>query len=269
MKSAPLKVIVVVLGAITFSTLGIFAADTIRGIDGNLAQLVGSKSQSDCPSGMTLLSGGDFRICVDIYEASPSSNCPHPILNNTIESERNVTASGCTAASVKGSVPWAYVSLSQAQRACASAGKRLPLPSEWYRLALGAETKTCVTDKSAAGKTGESECIASSGTYDAVGNMWEWVDAQVTNNEYKGRVLPESGFVTGVDTDGVAISTEGASSELYGDDYFWSKTEGVFGIIRGGFYGSGSDAGLYTLNASVPTNFAAQGVGFRCVKDVV
>ncbi len=266
MKSAPLKVLIVVFGAIICSTLGIFAADTIRGVDGNLAQLVGSKSQSECPSGMTLISGGDVRICVDLYEASPSTNCPHTVLNNTIESERNVAAPGCTAASVKGVVPWAYISLSQAQRACASAGKRLPVPSEWYRLALGAETKTCITDKPAAGKTGESECVSSSGTYDAVGNMWEWVDAQVTNNEYEGRALPESGFVTGVDTDGVALSTTGTSDELYGDDYFWSKTEGVFGIIRGGFYGSGSDAGLYTVHADTAPTSAIAGIGFRCVK---
>jgi len=267
MKTAPLKVVIVVVGAIVCSTLGIFAADTIRGVDGNLAQLVGSRPKEACPEGMVLLSGGDFRICVDMYEASPSAGCPYPALSNTLESEKNVTAGGCSAASVQDSLPWAYVSLKQAQRACASAGKRLPGPREWYRLALGAETATCVTDASSAQKTGESACVSSSGVYDAIGNMWEWVDAQVTNNEYGGRVLPETGYVTEVDVDGVAVSTEDASNELYGEDYFWSKNEGVFGIIRGGFYGSGSDAGLYTLNASVPTNFAAQGVGFRCVKD--
>ena len=39
-------------------------------------------------------------------------------------------------------------------------------------------------------------------------------------------------------------------------------------MIRGGFYGSEDDAGLYTANTSVETSFASQGVGFRCVEDI-
>jgi hypothetical protein len=40
-------------------------------------------------------------------------------------------------------------------------------------------------------------------------------------------------------------------------------------MIRGGFYSSGEDAGLYTINASIPTSFATQGIGFRCVQDLI
>ena len=80
-------------------------------------------------------------------------------------------------------------------------------------------------------------------------------------------LLPEEGYVTSVDAQGLAITSATTPDDMYGRDYVWSKTEGVFGMIRGGFYGSNQDAGLYTVNASVQTNFATQGVGFRCVKD--
>lgn len=269
MKSAPLKIVVVVVGAITLSTISIFAADSIRGVDSNLAQLIGSRTQNACPQGMSLVSGGDFRICVDTYEASPSASCPQQVLRNTLESESNIGTAGCTPVSVKDAEPWTYISLTQAQRACAAAGKRLPVPSEWYRFVLGSETKTCVVDASQAQKTGTSDCVSESGIYDGVGNVWEWVDAQVTNNMYDGRVLPETGYVASVDVHGIALTSTSTPEQLYGADYFWSKTDGVFGMIRGGYYGSGKDAGLYTLNASVPTNFAAQGVGFRCVVDAL
>jgi formylglycine-generating enzyme required for sulfatase activity len=102
-----------------------------------------------------------------------------------------------------------------------------------------------------------------------VGNVWEWVNETVSGKTYRDRPLPDEGYVYEADAGGIAITTQTDSgSELYGKDYFWSKSDGVFGMIRGGFYGSGDDAGLYTINASVPTNFATQGVGFRCVMSV-
>jgi formylglycine-generating enzyme required for sulfatase activity len=151
---------------------------------------------------------------------------------------------------------------------CAGAGKRLPTSDEWYRIALGTETDTCVVDENAVRETGTVECVSSSGIHDMVGNVWEWVDATVVGKNYDDRELPPEGYVTSVDASGVAITTATEGDILYGDDYFWSKGEGVFGMIRGGFYGSDDDAGLYAVNASVPTSFASQGVGFRCVEDV-
>jgi formylglycine-generating enzyme required for sulfatase activity len=111
--------------------------------------------------------------------------------------------------------------------------------------------------------------VSAIGAYDSIGNVWEWVDAQVIDAAYDGRTLPETGYVVSVDMHGVALQTQEVGDELHGKDYFWSSTSGVFGIIRGGFYGSGDDAGLYAVNASVPTTFAAQGVGFRCVRDIM
>jgi formylglycine-generating enzyme required for sulfatase activity len=153
---------------------------------------------------------------------------------------------------------------------CAGAGKRLPTSDEWYKIALGTDASQCVINGDSPESTGTESCVASSGAYDTIGNVWEWVDETIYGNTFKNRSLPAEGYVTSADASGVAITTQtNIADELYGKDYFWSKTEGVFGMIRGGFYGSDDDAGLYTINATVATNFAAQGVGFRCVEDII
>jgi formylglycine-generating enzyme required for sulfatase activity len=103
-----------------------------------------------------------------------------------------------------------------------------------------------------------------------VGNVWEWVDASVESGQYAHRVLPETGYVTSVDADGIALSSNTSTTqedELYGKDYFWQNKEGVRGMLRGGFYGSGNDGGIYAVNASVDLGFGSVGVGFRCVRE--
>jgi formylglycine-generating enzyme required for sulfatase activity len=152
---------------------------------------------------------------------------------------------------------------------CAEAGKRLPTSDEWYQIALGTDVSACIVQSGTPQQTGTASCVASSGAYDMVGNLWEWVNETVTGSTFQNRTLPMEGYVTSVDSGGVAVTSDQAPDDLYGADYFWSKNEGVFGMIRGGYYGSGKDAGLYTINASVPTAFASQGVGFRCVEDVL
>lgn len=268
MKSTLLKGTLVVLAASIISTIGIFASDTLRGIDGGIANL-SSRDGGTCRAGMTLQKIGDNLVCVDMYETSPSAQCPNSSPRNALESEKNASAVECYAASVQGKSPWVFITLSQAQRMCAEAGKRLPTSDEWYKIALGTDPAQCVIHGDAPEPTGTASCVASSGAYDTIGNVWEWVDETVDGNTFKERSLPEEGYVTSADASGVAITTNtNEADSLYGEDYFWSKTEGIFGMIRGGFYGSDADAGLYTINATVATNFAAQGVGFRCVEDV-
>jgi formylglycine-generating enzyme required for sulfatase activity len=254
------------LGALILSTLGIFASDALQGIDSRIGNLASLSSDGACPRGTTLFKGEGGALCVDEYEVSPSESCPNRHPKNVLESEKNTTMPGCYPASIENNTPWTYVTLSQAQRACAEAGKRLPTSDEWYALALGTDETTCNVNGTEPRATGEATCISSAGVHDMVGNVWEWVNETVNGQTYRERTLPSEGYVEEADVSGVAITTNNESgSELYGKDYFWSKSDGVFGMIRGGFYGSGDDAGLYTINASVPTNFATQGVGFRCV----
>lgn len=257
-----------VCGAIVLSTIGIFAADSLDGIDRNLVGLSLESENGFCKGGMVLSTSAEGRLCVDQYEASPSQECPHENPLNVLESEANTKHTECFAASEEGGLPWRFVSLSQAQRLCAAVGKRLPTPDEWYRLALGTEPDTCVVDEDAPHTASETACVSAIGAYNTVGNVWEWVDVTVVGRMFEERELPQEGYVSSVDASGVAITVEDRPEELYGEDYFWSKDEGVFGMIRGGYYGSETDAGLYTVNASVPTSFASQGVGFRCVEDV-
>ncbi len=268
MKSRWVKAVATVLGAVVLSTLGIYASDTLRGIDSKL-NFAGVKNAGLCNEGAIPLKTDSGVICVDSYEASPSVNCPHRSLSNTVQSEQNANSADCYAASVEGAQPWSYVSLPQAQRMCASAGKRLPTSDEWYDIALGTNPDECTINGNSVSKTGNETCISGIGVYDAVGNVWEWVDESITGNTFHDRELPEEGYVTSVDANGVAVTSAQSPDMLYGEDYFWSKEEGVFGMIRGGFYGSNADAGLYTINASVLTTFATQGVGFRCVEDLL
>ncbi len=269
MKSNWAKGIGTVVGAIILSTLGIFASDSLQGIDSRINNLAGVQNAGVCNEGSVALKMDSGIICVDVYEASPSVNCPHAQLKNIIESEQNANAPDCYAASVKGAIPWNYISLPQAQRMCAGAGKRLPRSTEWYRSVIGTNSETCIIRSSTIEKTGTEACISGIGVHDAIGNVWEWVDENVNGNTFDGRQLPQEGYVTGVDANGIAITSGTSADQLYGTDYFWSKEEGIFGMIRGGYYGSNQDAGLYTVNASVSTAFATQGVGFRCVKDVL
>ena len=268
MKSRWVKGVLTVVGAVTFSTLGIFASDALRGIDSGTGNLAGVRSMGTCETGSTPLKVDGNLLCVDLYEASPGKGCPYQNPGSPTETERNATAEGCYAASVAGASPWTYVSLPQAQRMCLGAGKRLPTGKEWHRIALGTSAEDCTVNRNGAEKTGNSTCVSDAGAFDAVGNVWEWVDETVTDGSYDGRVLPGEGYVTSVDADGVAITSGELPDELYGEDYIWMNASGVMGMIRGGYYSSGEDGGLYTVNASIPTSFATQGIGFRCVEDV-
>ncbi len=265
MRGKIVKGFAVVLSATALSTLGIFAADSMRGIDSNLASINGGSGV--CPSGMVPIKNDASILCVDMYEATPSKECPHQDPKSMLDTEENLSSADCYAASVEEKDPWTFISLSAAQRMCARAGKRLPTSDEWYRAALGTEADLCVVKESGTLKTGGRECRSTAGTHDAIGNVWEWVDETISGNQFKSQTLPPEGYVDSADASGVAITSADSPSRQFGEDYFWSKDSGTFGMIRGGFYGSGDDAGLYTVNAAVDTTFVAQGVGFRCVED--
>lgn len=269
MRGKLLKGGLTVLVASLLSTLGIFASDALQGIDSGLKNLANVHTAGTCPQGMVPMKGRESVLCVDVYEASAAASCPNAHPQNILESEKNANTKECYAASVPAVTPWTFVSLPQAQRMCAGAGKRLPTGEEWYQIALGTDPASCVVSASGPQNSGTDGCLSSVGVHDAIGNVWEWVDETVEGNEWNGRALPETGYVASVDASGIAITADAVPQELYGSDYFWSKQEGVFGMLRGGFFGSENDAGLYTVNASVPTDFASQGVGFRCVEDVL
>ncbi len=270
-----LKAGLIGLSAVILTTLGISASDTLEGVSGSLLSMAlkSEEIRTGCPSDMAEVTVGSRRICVDVFEESAAPVCPHRDPQNVQETERNIGGAGCIPEAKKDTKPWRFISMSQAQRACASAGKRLPTNEEWYRAALGTPTnndRLCnlhTPQTQEPRNASETACKSTVGTYDMIGNVWEWVDESVTEGSYRNRQIPQTGYVSGVDADGVALLSATVEDALYGNDYAWSTPTGVRGMIRGGFYGSGEDGGLYTLNASIDLAFSSTGVGFRCVRD--
>jgi len=266
------KSILVGLGAVVLTTVGIGASDVANSVRGGLAGLViDSTVTGPCSVGATLVQLGESTLCVDIFEASAGEQCPVQKPTNELDTKTNFDTQACLSDSVEGNEPWRYISLTEAQQMCARDGKRLMKSDEWYKLASGLTNfDTCNIDSGdnsiRPGSVGL--CASPSGVNDLIGNVWEWLDEEVIDGDYGGRNLPPSGYITSVDTDGVAVTTGENPSNDFGEDYAFINNTGVKGIIRGGFYGSGDDAGLYALNASVNLDLRATGIGFRCVRDI-
>jgi hypothetical protein len=257
------------LVALVISTLGIQASDEFLGITGRLTGAV-IESQGVCGSNAEPILFGSHTICLDKYEASPALGCIYSVTENQLQTETNLAVGNCSAVSMPEAVPWRFVTYTQAQQLCARSGKRLPTNEEWYKVAIGlGDTTSCFSGSNSEPKlTGSAKCTTPTNIDDLVGNVWEWMDDVVTNGNYQERILPESGYVSLVDDNGVVIETSQNPEANFGKDYAWINKEGVRGILRGGFYGSGEDGGIFTQNISVALDFASAGVGFRCVKDL-
>ncbi len=263
------KAILVIFGAMIITALGIDAADTITGSEGTLLSQVISNDEGGCPQGMSPVGNGTTISCIDTYEVSTGSNCPVRDPENLVSSLTNIEASGCQAESKPDALPWRFVTRDQAMQLCARANKRLPTSEEWYMLSLGMVNveDSCNIDSKEVSKTGEyASCVNPQGAHDLVGNVWEWVSDDVIDGTYNERKLPGEGYVAQVDNAGMAMMTSNDQQQLFGGDYFWSKDEGAYGVIRGGYYDSGRDAGIYTAHADTLPTAASVGIGFRCVK---
>ena len=265
-----LKVGAVIFGALIITALGIDAADTLSGSRSTLlGQLILSEKVGSCPDGMIEAGMSETFRCVDIFEASASSDCPHPTPTNEIETKENIDSESCRAVSKEKVDTWRFITREQAQSACVKAGKRLPKSSEWYLVSVGTPdtASKCNIDTAGVTQTGaHAQCVSSVGVFDTIGNAWEWTSDDVFDGNFEGRALPPSGYVAQVDSQGVATLTNSSPSGLFYKDYFWSSKEGAFGILRGGFFGSEFDAGVYAVHAQTLPTAAGTAIGFRCVK---
>lgn len=267
-----LRVIIIVIAAIGITALGIDAADTLKGSEGTLlSQLSGALPEGECPKGMMPIVGLSESRCIDIYEASTNDDCPITDPRSILESTQNTNVGGCAAESKAEALPWRYVTRAQAETACARAGKRLPSSEEWYRAALGtpdgAETVCNIESGDLLETRDDTACISASGAYDMIGNVWEWVADDVEGKRFGDVVLPESGYVTSVDAKGTPRAASSSAAVEFNADYMWSRDEdALHGIIRGGFYDSGSDAGVYAFHAGTLPTTPGVAIGFRCVQ---
>ncbi len=253
-----------VLLALILTTFAIDASDTLGGKGGTmLASLVGTQTEI-CPEGMVHVPAGLTFTCVDEFESSVHESCPVTVVSNQFDTEINLSKSDCTPVSLADKEPWHFVDREQAVVLCTRAGKRLPSASEWHQFALGTPSGSCNISEGSISVSGEFEsCVSAAGAKDTIGNVWEWVSDDVVEGRYQDRELPKTGYVVQVDSGGVATVTADTD---YKEGYFWTSHEGVFGIIRGGFYGSKGDAGAYTVHAQTLPSFSGAAVGFRCVK---
>lgn len=270
------KGLLVVGGAIGLTTLAIHASDSLPFFGGSeLAGVGGSIADPRCPEDMVYVSASGGGYCLDRYEASPGKLCPNQDVKSEFQTRDNIGEVACTPVSKKGQLPWVQVSLHEAIALCARVGKHLATPEEWYRGAIGTpdfsdDENGCELGRTGAtrdAKTGaHSGCVSTYGVYDLVGNVWEWVDANVSDGKYAGRDLPSEGYVTEADVAGVAGATGATPSDAFGGDYWFVNKEGLRGVFRGGFYAMEEKAGIYSVNATMPPSFVGNAVGFRCAK---
>jgi Sulfatase-modifying factor enzyme 1 len=266
MKTVPILITIFV--SVIVTTLGISASDMLEGKSGSLlGQLIGI-DESVCPVGMTQVEAALTFTCVDTYEASPAPGCVYPNPASAVETTANREDVDCMSVSQSGVTPWRFVTRDDAQLFCTRSGKRLPTAAEWFQVGIGTPPSGCNISSNVlfpAGK--QSSCISAANIFDAVGNVWEWTSDDVIEGEYQGRKLPNSGYVTQIDVGGIATeSAEGGAEASFDNDYIWTNQMGSFGIIRGGFYGSGSDGGVYAVQATTKSSFSSSALGFRCIK---
>ncbi len=265
-----LKVGAVIFVAVVLTTLGIAASDSLVGNNTSLlGMLAGSAEEGPCPAGMVFVATAKTFSCVDVYEASPAAACPVLTPSSALDTQQNLNQLACTADSVEGVLPWTQVSREQAAALCARSGKRLPTSAEWYELAMATPDVPggCNTSSMSVTKTGAYEsCRSAVGVFDAVGNVWEWVSGDVRDGMFEDEELPEEGYVAQVSSDGVPVVTAPTEQQQFGSDYLWSDRVGIYGVLRGGYYGNKSDAGVYAVQAKTNPTSATVAIGFRCVK---
>lgn len=263
------KVPVILCGALLITALGIDAADTVTGSKNTLlASLFSSHNSSLCPAGMVVLANSSPNVCIDKYEAGVGKKCPviEPgSLNQTAENLQNVA---CEPVSIDDTLPWRFVSYRQAEQLCARVGKRLLTNAEWYRAALGTvDNGTSCGTKGSLHTTGTAlDCRSGIGAYDMIGNVWELISGEVIDGQLAGVTLPAAGYVHRVDDNGVPTETSAQPDMMYGLDYFWVQKPGTFAVMRGGYYGVGTDGGLYSVHAAISEDFGSEAVGFRCAR---
>ncbi|MBI3610177.1 MAG: SUMF1/EgtB/PvdO family nonheme iron enzyme [Nitrospirae bacterium] len=215
-------------------------------------------------------------LCVDKYEASvwsvfDGTGTAYGVFTGQTAYPGTFPANGnwttaVYAVSEPGVLPSTSVTWFQAQQACALSGKRLLTNAEWQMAAAGTPdpgtdngTTDCVVSSAGPANTGaRSSCVSNWGVNDMVGNVWEWVADWMQGN-----------------TNPWAPST-GTAGASYGADWMYctnpataqgaGSTNFPTALIRGGYWGNDSDAGVFALIADNGPSHSSFNIGFRCAR---
>jgi len=274
-----LKYIFIMIFASMMVTVGIDATDHYDNMSESFLGKIFFPSDGPCSSDMVFVPFENGGFCIDRYEASSNKKCPVLAPSSQKDTRVNLTSAGCFPVSAEEKIPWTFISQSQAREACARAGKRLPSNEEWFAASLGTpdlkiknwdrvDCQLASNWKLQPGETGTGEnCVSAYGSYDMVGNVWEWVVGEVVDGKYQGKDLADSGFIDEVDSSGLAsLSNKNKANPNFNNDYMWLKKTKTRGIARGGFWDNKKEGGIYATYLVSQPSFAGIGVGFRCVK---
>ena len=178
-------------------------------------------------SPMVLARRGNLVFCVDPYEASRPDATP---TSAGVNNARAVTRAGV--------LPWMVNSNSQADAACAAAGKRLCSSQEWG-----------------------AACSGPAGTTYAYGNFYNptTCNGVDTYPNWQFKLMPTGSFSGCTNAFGVFDMNGNVWEHVRGGDDM---------LVRGGAFNC-SDSTTFHRCDYVPTNWTPSALGFRCCADAV
>jgi hypothetical protein len=195
---------------------------------------------------------------------------PKNLLTQKIDPQGRLLDAHYRAYSRKGLVPTRFIDYYQALTACANAGKEVIPDSIRIGAALGTfdpgpndgQTNTrCNTQSSgprAAGLAGtkpggEDSCISQWGVEDMVGNVYEWTGqtSSVMAGDWGAAFDRQAG---------AGLAAPAAPNSAH------PPIDSPAVVMRGGSYGAGAPAGVFTMVLTVPASHALSATGFRCAR---
>jgi hypothetical protein len=172
------------------------------------------------------------------------------------------TANGCTqvfAVSIPDVIPSANITWFQAAAPCRNSGKELLPNGVWQSAAFGTPDpgegdgvtacNTATPGPVPPGTTGD--CVSDVGAHDMVGNLWEWVENWIQNNQ-------------DIDNQSFTPPDFGGDTVAEVDEAFDRSFGFPAALLRGGDFSQAGSSGVFALLATDGPASASRFFGFRC-----
>jgi len=212
-------------------------------------------------------------LWVDIYEASvwttPSGGTQKGASSDDYGcADTGNDCSGLYARSVYNVTPSRYLSWFQAARFCAASGKHLIQDAGWQTQALGTPDNNtdCNIDTAAPEGAGtRTGCVSWAGTYDSVGNLWEWTGNWWAGTRADASPAAETPGTSTTWGPGLIDTLWNIRGAAYADGNGSGYKDNMPAAgVRGGGWASGADAGVFSLDLGSSPWGTYDFIGFRC-----